>query len=76
MLGTLLAEQDQIPAALVALRQAANFNPTDLRVRKDLAARLVQSGQLDEAAEQLHAGLDAQPDNVAFLGMLASSNRC
>ena len=53
VLGTLLGEQRQQDAAVDAFRQAARFNPEDVRVRRDFAGLLLSQGKPEEAAEQL-----------------------
>lgn len=86
VLGTVLIQQGQAPAALSALERAASLLPADARVRCNLALALASHGRLAEAEAQfcqalaLDASLHETHNNYGNLlirqGRVAEAEQC
>lgn len=67
----LLRQRGWDDAAVRRLTRWVKGNPDDLRVRRELAGTLADSGQREAAAEHYKAVLEAEPNDTATLNNLA-----
>nr|WP_232210377.1 HEAT repeat domain-containing protein [Nitrococcus mobilis] len=73
-LGLLLVRQEDLPAALVSLRQAADLAPANAHYSYVYAMALQNAGQLREARAVVDEALEQAPNDV-MLGRLRSQLR-
>jgi predicted Zn-dependent protease len=63
-LGNTLVMAGSVPEGIVELEWAVAQKPCSIDCRASLAHALIQAGRLQEAAEQVAAGLRLEPNNM------------